>query len=83
MREYIGSTIINFWGNFFFGKVMAVAQSIFTLNGWFRLFWAASYLALTFWALKVAIGLEKNYFWTFQKINHLRPLVSHLPDYFF
>ena len=47
---------------------MAVAQSIFTGYGWFQLFWAAFDLALTFWALKVAIGLKKMIFGHFNKL---------------
>ena len=50
---------------------MAIAQSIFTLNGWFQLFWAAFDLALTFLALKVVIGLRKIYFWAFKKNNQV------------
>ena len=57
---------------------MAVAQSIFNLNEWLQLFWAAVDMALTLLALKVAIGLEKNYFWVFQKINHKHSLNSLL-----
>ena len=47
---------------------MAVAQSIFPLNGWLQLFWANFDMALTFLALKIAIGLEKNIFRYFKKI---------------
>ena len=50
---------------------MAIAWSIFTLDGWFQLFWAAFDLASAVVALKVAMGLERIDFWEFQKINHI------------
>ena len=51
---------------------MAIAQSIFILNGWFQLFWAAFDMALTF--LESCHRIEKIDFWVFQKNNHLWPL---------
>ena len=47
---------------------MAVARSIFTLDGGFELFWAAFDLSMTVVPLKVALGLEKFDFWAFKKI---------------
>ena len=41
---------------------MAVAHSIFTLDGGFQLFWAAFDLPMTVVPLKVALGLEKMSF---------------------
>ena len=60
---------------------MAVAHSILTLDGWFQLFWAAFDLPMTVVPLKVALGLEKFDFWTFQKNNHGHSLDNHLRDY--
>ena len=47
---------------------MVVARSIFTLYGGFPLFWAAFDLPMTVVPLKVALGLKKIDFQTFQKI---------------
>ena len=49
---------------------MAVARSIFTLDGGFQLFWAAFDIPVTGVALKVALGYKKIVFWAFQKYNH-------------
>ena len=45
---------------------MAGAHSIFTLDGGFQLLWAAFDLPVRVLPLKVALGLEKNYFGSFQ-----------------
>ena len=58
---------------------MAIAQSIFTGYGWFQLLLAAFDMALTFWALKVAIGLEKVYFGAFKKTGNGHVMDGHLP----
>ena len=50
---------------------MALADPIFTLDGGFQLFWAAFDLPMTVVPLKVALGLEKFYFWAFQKNSSL------------
>ena len=52
--------------NICFSKT-ALADPIFTLDGGFQLFWAAFDLLVRVVPLKVASGLEKNDFWTFQK----------------
>ena len=44
---------------------MAVAHSIFTLDGGFQLLWAAFDLLMTVVPLKVALGLKKIDFWAF------------------
>ena len=49
---------------------MAVARSIFTLDGGFQLFCAAFDMPVTGVALKVALGYKKIVFWAFQKNNH-------------
>ena len=49
---------------------MAVARSIFTLDGGFQLFCAAFDMPVTGVALKVALGYKKIGFWAFQKNNH-------------
>ena len=46
---------------------MAVAPSIFILDGGFQLFWAAFDLPMTAVPLKVALGLEKIDFGHFKK----------------
>ena len=51
---------------------MAVAHSIFTLDGWFQLFWAAFDMPVTGVPLKVALGYKKIGFWVFQKNNRQR-----------
>ena len=48
---------------------MDVAHSIFNLDGGFQLFWAAFDRSMTVVPLKVALGLEKIEFWSFQKNN--------------
>ena len=53
----------------FFCKQMAVAHSIFTLDGGFQLFYAAFDMPVTGVALKVALGCKKIVFWPFQKNN--------------
>ena len=62
---------------------MAVAHSIFTLDGWVQLFWAAFDMPVTVVPLKVALGQDKFDFWAFQKNNHDVTLDNHLLDYFF
>ena len=63
-------------------KQMAVAHSIFTLDGVVQLFWAAFDMSVTVVPLKVALGLEKFDFWAFQKNNHEESLDGHLCDFF-
>ena len=53
-----------------------VIISIFTLDGGFQLFWAAFDLPMTVVPLKVALGLEKIDFWSFQKNNKKTHLVT-------
>ena len=48
---------------------MAVACSIFTLDGRVQLFWAAFDMPVTVVPLKVALGFLKIDFWAFQKNN--------------
>ena len=60
---------------------MAVAHSIFTLDVWVQLFWAAFDMPMTAVPLKVPLGLEKIDFWAFQKNNHGHSLDNHLRDY--
>ena len=48
---------------------MAVARSIFTLDGGFQLFCAAFDMPVTGVPLKVALGYKKIVFWPFQKNN--------------
>ena len=67
----------------FFFKQMTVAHSIFTLDGWVQLFWAAFDMPITVVPLKVALGLEKIDFWSFQKNNRKKLTWLHLCDYFF
>ena len=62
---------------------MAVARSIFTLDGGFQLFCAAFDMIMTGVPLEVALGYKKIVFWAFQKNNHDVTLVLHLHDYFF
>ena len=57
---------------------MAVARSIFTLDGGFQLFCTAFDMPVTGVALKVALGYKKIVFWAFQKNNHGHTLVLHL-----
>ena len=45
---------------------MAVAHSIFTLDGGFQLFCADFDMPVTGVALKVALGYKKIVFWAFQ-----------------
>ena len=59
---------------------MAVAHSIFTLDGVVQLFWAA--FDMTVVPLKVALGWDKFDFWPFKKNNHNYALDIHLSDYF-
>ena len=62
------------WENIVFFKQMAVAHSIFTLDGWVQLFWAAFDMPMTKVQLKVAWGLGKFDLWSFKKNDN---------DYFF
>ena len=55
---------------------MAVARSIFTLDGGFQWFWATFDLPMTVVPLKVALGLEKIDVWSFQKNNKKNHLVT-------
>ena len=48
---------------------MAVARSIFTLDGGVQLFWAAFDMPMTVVPLKVALGQDKFDFWTLKKFN--------------
>ena len=59
---------------------MAVARSIFTLDGGFQLFCAAFDMPMTGVSLEVALGYKKIVFWAFQKINRKNPLDCHLHD---
>ena len=47
---------------------MAVACSIFTLDGWVQLVWAAFDMPVTVVELKVALGLDKLDFCALKKI---------------
>ena len=60
---------------------MAVACSIFILDGWIQLLWAAFDMPVTGVPLKVALGYKKIVFWVFQKHNHGHSLGNHLCDY--
>ena len=51
--------------NSFFFKQMAVAHSIFTLDGEVQLFWSAFDMLMTVVPLKVALGLGKFDFLAF------------------
>ena len=62
---------------------MALAHSIFTLDGWVQMFWTAFDMPVTGVPLEVALGYKRIVFWAFQKNNHGQSLVSHLHDYFF
>ena len=59
---------------------MVVAHSIFTLDGWFQLFWGAFGMPVTGVPLKVALGYKKIGFWAFQKNNHGHTLDILLGD---
>ena len=48
-------------------KQMAVAHSIFTLDGWVQLFWEAFDMPVTVVSLKVALGWDKFDCWAFLK----------------
>ena len=60
---------------------MAVAHSIFTLDGWVQLFWAAFDMPMTGVPLKVSLGYKNIVFWAFQKNNHDVTLDTHLGDF--
>ena len=47
---------------------MAVAHSIFTLDGWVQLFWAAFDMPVTGVPLKVALGYT-IFFWPFKLLQ--------------
>ena len=49
---------------------MTVARSIFTLDGWVQLFWAAFDMPVIVVPLKVALGWDKFDFWAFKKNYH-------------
>ena len=72
-RAYTQKATIRFLKNFFC-KQMAVALSIFTLDGAVQLFWAAFDMPMTVVPLRVALGLGKLDFLAFQKII----IMSHL-----
>ena len=55
---------------------MALAHSIFTLDGGFQLFWAAFDMPVTVVPLKVALGLQKFDFWAFKK-NNKKMVLAH------
>ena len=57
---------------------MDVAHTIFTLDGWVQLFWAAFDMPVTGVPLKVALGYKKIVFWALKKIIEKNSLVSHL-----
>ena len=57
---------------------MVVAHSIFTLDGWVQLFWAACDMPVTVVPWKVALGLDQFDFWAFKKYNHDVTLDNHL-----
>ena len=60
--HFFNKKIIFFLQKICFFKQIAVARSIFTLNGGIQLFWAAFDLPVTVVQLKVALGLEKLIF---------------------
>ena len=60
-RAYTQKATICFFVEFFC-KQIAVACSIFTLDGAVQLFWAAFVLPMAVVPLKVALGLETNIF---------------------
>ena len=62
---------------------MAVAHSIFTLDGWFQLFWAAFDMPMTGVPLKVALGYKKIGFWVFKKNNQASGGQGDGHNYFF
>ena len=62
---------------------MAVACSIFILDGSVQLFWTAFDMPITVVPLNVALGLQKFDFWSFQKNNHEQSLGYTWCDYFF
>ena len=57
---------------------MALACSIFTLDGGVQLFSAAFDMPMTVVPLKFALGFEKFDFWEFQKNNWKNSLGLHL-----
>ena len=59
-KIFVQKTNSNFFTIFF--KQMAVARSIFTLDGWVQLFWAAFDMPVTVVPLKVELGYKKNSF---------------------
>ena len=69
-----------FENNFF--KQMAEACSIFTLDEWVQLSWAAFDIPITVVPLKVALGYKKFVSRVFKKINHGHSLDRHLSDCF-
>ena len=59
-----------------FFKKMAVARSVFTLDGVVQVFWAAFDMPMTGVPFKVALGYKKLFFGLFKKIikkTHLTP----------
>ena len=62
---------------------MAVARSIFTLDGGVQLFWAAFDPILAMVPLKVALGWDKFDFWAFKKNNQTSVCQVYPHDYFF
>ena len=76
-RAYTQKATICFL-NIFFCKQMAVACSIFTLDGGFQLFCAAFDMPVTGVALKVTLGYKKMFFGHFKKIIMMLHLDTHL-----
>ena len=60
---------------------MVVAHSIFTLDWWVQLFWAAFDIPVTVVPLIVALGCKTIVFWAFQKNNNGHSLDIHLGYY--
>ena len=67
--------------NILFRK-MALDDPIFILVVGFHLFWTAFDLLVTVVPLKMALGLQKNYFWAFQKNNHTSVCQVNPHDFF-
>ena len=59
MAVFLNKYFLNFSQNRVFFKQMAVARSIFILDGWVQLFWAAFDMPIRVVPLKVTIGYKK------------------------
>ena len=68
----------SFFEFFFLCKEMAVARSIFTLDGGFQLFYTAVDMPVTGVPFKVALGYKKMVFGHFKKIIDKQSLDIHL-----